>query len=235
VWSALVIGTFAPDFEYFLRLAPNDGYGHTLKGTFLLTLPLAFVVLWMFHALVKAPVVELLPEGVRRRIPPNGFRFGGASRFAMIVTSILVGISTHLVWDSFTHSNTWIYRRWDALHLRIKMPGLGEMPLYKIFQHGSTAFGMGILFIWLLWWYRATEPHAVTHRRFSLTQRLIVVVGILSLAFIVAVARATIAAGLPAINGARVRFAGIWVTTLIALIWWQLVLYGLWRGRVQET
>jgi len=87
----------------------------------------------------------------------------------------------------------------------------------------------------LLWWYRATEPHTVTDSRFSLSQRLMIVVGILSLAFIAAVARATVAAGLPATNGVRARFAGLWVTTLIALIWWQLVLYGLWRGRVQET
>jgi Domain of unknown function (DUF4184) len=43
VFSGLLVGTFAPDFEYFLRLSPDDGFGHTLLGTFVLTLPLALL------------------------------------------------------------------------------------------------------------------------------------------------------------------------------------------------
>jgi|HubBroStandDraft_1064217.scaffolds.fasta_scaffold451974_2 hypothetical protein len=39
VWSGLVIGTFAPDLEYFVRFSPNDGYGHTLVGALVLSLP----------------------------------------------------------------------------------------------------------------------------------------------------------------------------------------------------
>jgi hypothetical protein len=58
VFSGLLVGTFAPDFEYFLRLSPDDGFGHTLLGTFVLTLPLALLVLWLFHTFVKLPVVR---------------------------------------------------------------------------------------------------------------------------------------------------------------------------------
>jgi Domain of unknown function (DUF4184) len=48
VFSGLLVGAFAPDFEYFLRCSPDDGFGHTLLGTFVLTLPLALLVLWLF-------------------------------------------------------------------------------------------------------------------------------------------------------------------------------------------
>jgi hypothetical protein len=118
VWSALVVGTFAPDFEYFLRFAPDDGYGHTVPGTFVLTLPLAILTLWLFHAFVERPLIELLPDAVRRRLPNNlnKFRFAGPPRFAMIVLSVLAGIATHLMWDSFrirTRGPTsWLY--WGA-------------------------------------------------------------------------------------------------------------------------
>lgn len=238
VWSALVIGTLAPDFEYFLRLAPDDGYGHTLPGTFLLTVPVSLVVLWLFHAVVKAPVVELLPGGVRSRLANEvgEFHFGGASKFVMIVVSILVGVGTHVLWDSFTHPNTWLYRRWPSLHAPIRIPVLGATPIYKLLQHGSTLFGIGVLSIWLLVWYRRTNPRSeATRNGISGSQRFIVVAGIISGAFAGAVVRATVPLGLPTSHRAQTRFAGLWVATLIALLWWQLVLYGVWRERVQRN
>src|ERR1700733_2396374 len=84
--SALVVGTFAPDLEYFARLSPGDGYGHTWPGTFLLTLPLALLTLWIFHVFVKQPVVAILPEGFQRRLAPylGRFRFGRVARFGWI-------------------------------------------------------------------------------------------------------------------------------------------------------
>ena len=103
--SALLIGTFAPDFEYFLRFSAHDRFGHTLFGSFVLTLPLALVVLWLFHNFAKVPVIRLLPNQLQMRLANHlgKFRFGGWRRFALIVASVLVGIATHLLWDSFTH------------------------------------------------------------------------------------------------------------------------------------
>lgn len=103
VFSGLLIGSFAPDFEYFLRLAPDDGFGHTLLGVFVLTLPLALLVLWLFHDFVKLPLARLLPDAIQCRLTGHleEFRFRGTGRFTLIVGSILLGIATHLVWDSF--------------------------------------------------------------------------------------------------------------------------------------
>ena len=79
--SALLVGTFAPDFEYFLRLAPDDRFGHTLLGTFVLTLPVALLVLWLFHRYVKLPLATLLPDAIQRRLASHldEFRFRGAA------------------------------------------------------------------------------------------------------------------------------------------------------------
>lgn len=98
VWSALIVGTIAPDLEYFVRLAPDDGYGHTLAGSLLLSLPLAILTLWLFHAFVKAPLIELLPEGIQRRLVNHHdeFQFRGAARFVWILASVLLGMATHL-------------------------------------------------------------------------------------------------------------------------------------------
>ena len=53
VFSAVIVGSMAPDFEYFLRLAPQGRYFHSLPGLFLCTLPVAFAVLWLFHRSAK--------------------------------------------------------------------------------------------------------------------------------------------------------------------------------------
>jgi hypothetical protein len=76
VFSGLLVGTFAPDFEYFLRLSPDGGFGHTVLGTFVLTLPLALLVLWLFHTFVKLPVARLLPDAIQRRLASHLDEFG---------------------------------------------------------------------------------------------------------------------------------------------------------------
>jgi len=238
VWSALLIGTLAPDFEYFLRLAPDNRYGYTLRGTFLLTLPVSLAVLWLFHNVVKAPAAELLPERIGSRLVNElgKFRFGGASKFAMIVVSILVGVSTHLVWDSFTHANTWLSRRWPVLRAPVEIPILGPTPMYKLLQHGSTAFGVSILSIWVLMWYRKTEPQPeALGKGVSRRQGLIVIAAIISAGFAGAVIRAIVGLGLPTRHVVRAQFVGLWVSTLIALLWWQLVLYGAWRKSLKRS
>src|SRR5271157_1443718 len=87
VWPALVIGTFAPDLQYFIWISDEDRSGHHFPGVFLLALPLALLLLWVFERIVKGPVIELLPSRVHRRLQdkvgPMSFR--GWARFGSIV------------------------------------------------------------------------------------------------------------------------------------------------------
>jgi Domain of unknown function (DUF4184) len=227
--SALVIGTFAPDFEYLLRLSPSGRYGHTLAGSFALTLPLALLVLWIFHALVKRPAAMLLPEAVRRRLQTDlgEFRFGGAARFLLIIASILLGIATHLLWDSFTHTTTWPYRHWQILRQLFTLPVLGPIPLYKILQHGSTIAGIGIIFIWLARWYSITKPSAPAEKSLSPHRKAAVVAVMASVALVGAIVRALVGIGMPTGHFAFNHFVAQAVVTALALVWWQLLAYGL--------
>jgi hypothetical protein len=226
--SALVIGTFAPDFEYLLRFSARGRFGHTLAGSFILTLPLALLVLWIFHALVKRPTVALLPEPIQRRLQDHldEFRFGGAARFLLIIASILLGIATHLLWDSFTHSATWPYQHWSVLRQPFTLPIVGPIPLYKILQHGSTIAGMGILSAWLVRWYRTTQPSAQLRKQLSSRRRAGVITVVTTVALVGAVVRAVSEAGVPTGHSAFNKFVVQAVVTAMALVWWQLVAYG---------
>lgn len=234
VTSGLLVGTFAPDFEYFLRLAPDDGFGHTLLGTFVLTLPLALLVLWLFHAFVKLPLARLLPDSIQRRLKNHlgKFRFRGAARFSLIVGSILLGIATHLAWDSFTHPNTWIDHHWPLLSQRLDVPIVGPIPFYKVFQHGSTIIGVAVLSIWLVVRYRNTKPsdHVLSNAA-SPTRKIAIGAVVIFVALVGAIIRALVGIGVPSDNISGKRFVGLLVVTAVALLWWQLVAYGVFSSR----
>jgi hypothetical protein len=227
--SALVIGTFAPDFEYLLRFSPHGRFGHTLVGSFILTLPLALLVLWIFHAFVKQPTVMLLPEGIQRRLQDHldGFRFGGAANFVLIIASILLGIATHLLWDSFTHSTTWPYRHWSVLRQQFALPIIGPIPLYKILQHGSTIAGIGILSAWLVHWYYTAPSSAQLKESLSSRRKAAVIAVVTTVALVGAMARAIAGMGVPTGHSTLNKFLAQATVTAMALAWWQLVAYGL--------
>jgi hypothetical protein len=229
VWSGLVVGTMAPDFEYFFRMSLNDRYGHTLTGTFFLTLPLALLTLWLFHTFVKLPLVSFLPAGVQRRLTPQlgEFRFGGAPRFALIVVSLLVGIATHLAWDSFTHSDTWAYRTWRVLREPVRVVFLGSRPIYRVLQHGSTVLGIGALLIWSVLWYRNTKASAaVPTSLIPPSANGLLLASLSVIAFAGGIVRAFAEVGVPGGSFGRRQFVGLFVVTAISLLWWQFVLYG---------
>lgn len=237
VTSALVIGTFAPDFEYLLRLSPSGRFGHTLLGSLVFTLPLALVVLWIFHAFVKRQAAMLLPEAVQHRLQDHldEFRFGGVARFILIIASILLGIATHLLWDSFTHSTAWPYHHWLLLRRSFTLPIVGNLPLYKLLQHGSTVFGLAALSIWLAHWYRTTEPCGPLTKTLSPRRKATVIAVVVTVALIGALARSLV--GIEMTNGRFVfnKFVVQSVVTAMALVWWQLVAYGLaFRAVVRE-
>src|ERR1017187_4359786 len=137
VWPALVIGTFAPDLQYFI---------------------------WISERCVKGPAIELLPDNLQRRLQDKiqPLSFWGRRRFASIVIWIAVGIATHVLWDSFTHYSSWIGERWSFLHQTVQLPFHHHPMVYKLLQHGSTVFGILALAAWFMAWYRRTVPQQNT-------------------------------------------------------------------------
>jgi hypothetical protein len=228
--SALLIGTFAPDLEYFIRLQSGGGWGHSLSGALALDLPAGLATLWLFHRLVKVPLVYLLPDSVRARLTNQliPFQFGPARRFLNVALSILIGIATHLVWDGFTHETYWIVRRVPFLLTPTKLPLLGWSPICGHLQTLSSVGGLLILGVWCFYWYKHTPPdkHIPANPFPRRHRRVIVVIG---------VTVATAAGILRAWLGADPHFAVFiaydpmsqMIVTFGALIWWQLAMWGL--------
>lgn len=178
IWPALVIGTFAPDFEYFLCLSDEDRMGHHLPGLLTLTLPLALLAFWLFESYIRGPVEELLPSGLQRRLPnvPRRSFFTRWDRFAAVVMWIVVGTATHVVWDWFTHSNTWIWENWDFLRQFVAVPFHAPLMMVKLVQYASSLLGLVVLIVWFAFWYYSTVPaRAVTMTGLRIRRQITIV------------------------------------------------------------
>lgn len=160
VMSALVIGCIVPDTPYFLFLIAHGFQGHTLLGIFDFDLPVGLAELWLYHAFIRQPLTLFLPVGVRQRLGDDGGRFSflPPARFAMIVLSLLIGIATHLLWDSICHRGTWPYHHWAFLRSNVPLPVVGDLAVYKVMEYASSVFGLVVIAIWVWQWYRDTKP-----------------------------------------------------------------------------
>ncbi|MDD3927156.1 MAG: DUF4184 family protein [bacterium] len=166
--SALVIGSMAPDFPYFIHLSTRDHSGHTVSGIFLLCIPYGLLALWLFHNLLKFPLLLLLPISHQARLAPiaGGFRFGPGRNLTLIILSLLLGAVSHVVWDSFTHNRGMMVQQITLLQLPVLQTPWGVIRVFKLLQHGSTLAGGALLAYWYARWFRQApvEPAHLPER-----------------------------------------------------------------------
>ena len=143
--TALVAGSLAPDFEYFLKMQEGAIHSHTWPGLLYFDLPVTIVLCFLFHLVVKFNLIGNMPLWIQAKFQETlrvDFVGWVKQRPVSFVLSCLIGASTHLIWDSFTHQDgyfvnaLWFYD--DAI-----VPFRGaRYPLWYALQHFSTYIGM---------------------------------------------------------------------------------------------
>ena len=142
--TALVFGSMAPDFEYFLRGYPMGSFGHTLPGQFLFCLPLTLLAYWLVTRVIAGPLAAHLPDVGHFHLRDYAALAAQPRRRAywlVVAASALAGSATHVVWDSFTHEHSPVVQATGVL--RVALFYLGEIPItgHRLLQHGSTVVG----------------------------------------------------------------------------------------------
>ncbi|MET9799911.1 DUF4184 family protein [Streptomyces sp. NPDC006368] len=153
VASALVAGSFAPDMTYFADTALPGAmrFGDVTHGVVgVVTVDVAIAALlvgvWL---MVREPLVALLPEHRQGRVlalvrgrPWRERRL--AALAAWFYVSAVIGATTHVVWDAFTHLDRWGMK---------VLPVLGEVvagfPMYLYAQYGGSAVALVVL-VWFV-------------------------------------------------------------------------------------
>lgn len=159
VFSALVVGTMSPDFEYIIMHGFGRAGSHTLPGLFYFCLPAGLILLYLYHYLWLPVIIDHCPKPVRLRLVASNrtpFRFGPLPHFMNIVFSLLLGAALHLGVDLLSHGHGESVKMFPWLLQ--KVPGL-PMLHWWAFLHGlGSVLGLGILGVALLVWYQRTVP-----------------------------------------------------------------------------
>jgi hypothetical protein len=153
----LILGALIPDLPYYLpgslgRFMPGN---HTLAGSVTVDLLAAYVALVLIF-LLREPLTALL--SVRARwlclAALKSFR-ERRLEWAWAVPAIVLGVWSHLMWDSFTHSDGWLVRRVAALSAPVTIGPYNGL-LCHVLQYVSSAFGLAVMAIW---YWRLRVPH----------------------------------------------------------------------------
>ncbi|MEE1754971.1 DUF4184 family protein [Streptomyces sp. SP18CS02] len=151
VASALVAGSFSPDMTYFAdSLVPGAmGFGdvtHGVGGVLTVDAAITFVMVavWL---MVREPLVALLPGRWRGRVHTllRGRPWRDRRPVALAAwgyASAVLGATTHVVWDLFTHPG-----RWGTQVLPVLGEVVGGFPLYLHAQYGGSALAL-VALVW---------------------------------------------------------------------------------------
>ncbi|KDR95114.1 protein of unknown function [Peptoclostridium litorale DSM 5388] len=151
-FSAAVVGTMAPDFEYFIHFRPFQTVGHTILGQFYFNLPLIFMAAFIFHNLIKEAVISNLPSPYCERyafLKYGRWKIDSLRSPIVFCYSALFGAFTHIFWDGFTHSTGFFVESIELLSNSKTMLGR-SIPVYKLMQHGSTLMGFFLIAAYII-------------------------------------------------------------------------------------
>ncbi|PKM95642.1 MAG: DUF4184 domain-containing protein [Firmicutes bacterium HGW-Firmicutes-1] len=158
-FTALIIGSMAPDFEYFIHFKPYQMYGHTLLGQLFYNMPLVIIIAFIYHYILKESIIINLPNPYStyyNYLIKKRWTIFSKRAFIMFVYSALIGMFTHLIWDSFTHIEGYFVTKIVILSKSITLINY-KIPIYKILQHGSTVIGLTII-VFCLWKIKEINP-----------------------------------------------------------------------------
>ncbi|WP_342442841.1 DUF4184 family protein [Lysinibacillus sp. FSL K6-0057] len=179
-FSALVLGSMAPDFEYFFRGRPIGAIGHSVTGFFILNLPLIILIYTLYRAFIHQHLVNHLPLFLQDTTIQKTSK---SKLFNVIVFgySALFGMLTHVIWDSFTHRNGYMVSQLAILSEIMPLFSL-QIPVYKYLQHGSTFIGLMLIISYV--YFRTNNQPKETLQTIHTTQKFCFWMQILGLAFL---------------------------------------------------
>lgn len=166
--TGLIIGSITPDFEYFIRMKVQSNYSHTLYGIFWFDLPLAILLSFLFHNIVRNTLFFNSPDILKSRVLLfTSFNWNTyfKENCIIVLISIIIGIVSHLFWDSFTHNHSYFTEHIFTLKKNISILG-NEIPIWKITQHLSTLTGAIVIVMSFLKLPKNTIHQSVINKKY---------------------------------------------------------------------
>ncbi|MCX6122781.1 MAG: DUF4184 family protein [Ignavibacteriales bacterium] len=149
--TCLVIGSMAPDFDYLFRTQIGTLISHSPNGIIRYCIPVTLGAACVWHFIIKSSLASALPRSLALKYSDwltNSWEYKSLFRLFIILFSAFVGIITHLVWDSFTHSSGYFVQNISFLTERTF---IYQIPIFKLLQYGCGILGaVTVLFVVIL-------------------------------------------------------------------------------------
>lgn len=150
--TGLIVGSLIPDFEYFIRMRDVSRYSHTLVGLFWFDVPVALLACFIYHQIARDPLFNNLPFFLKKRVFVYK-KFQWIEYFKknwiVVLLSIIVGASSHLLWDDFTHETKFFVQRQPDLSELMRVGNI-NLAGYRFLQLISSVVGGLIVIITIL-------------------------------------------------------------------------------------
>jgi len=152
--AALAIGSMIPDLWAFMPGAPAYSDSHSWTRGPISGVVYGLIAFVLFRV-CRGPAIAFAPEHARRKLAPYAAHelHMGMRGWGSVVLSLVLGVWTHIFWDSFTHAGAlgtvWfpqLMTDWISVWGR---PWRG----YKVLQLGSAAIGLPVLAWLIARWY----------------------------------------------------------------------------------
>jgi Domain of unknown function (DUF4184) len=170
--SAAIIGAMVPDFRVFFWHLPRFE-SHSASALLTFCLPLGLTCYWLFQYLIKAPIIEMLPDGAysrwQRFASPASLR--SARQWLLAAVGILGGALTHLVWDGFTHEGSRGVRMMPWLDDPVLDVGNHHYDGVRLLQDLSSIVGLFAVILIVLYGLRGGVAAAYQRRLINFRER----------------------------------------------------------------
>lgn len=224
--AALMIGSMAPDFAFFVptSLVTRD-FTHDFAGVLTFCWPVGLLLWLLFVKVLERPTIEILPSPWRERVP----RSSAVTPRALLLASIgvIVGGATHIALDAFTHGGTPVGNLFPVLNaVAFEFRGR-HVHVFGILQVLTSIVGLLALAYWFWNLRHAPPPKRRPRERFgylSARARILAALGIFGTSGIVALVSFVDAHGQPIegrvfrllING-MVAWALAWLAVAVTI------------------
>jgi hypothetical protein len=171
--SAAVIGAMVPDFRVFFPGIPRVDT-HSAMALLTFCLPIGLVTYWAFQYLIKAPIVEVLPDGPYARWQPFAAtaQIRSSRQWLLAAGGILAGALSHLIWDGFTHDGGRGVRMFPVLDDSIIDFGSRHLPAVYVMQDLGSLIGLGAVLIMICYGLRRGPQAALPNRLVRSRERI---------------------------------------------------------------
>ena len=146
--APLMVGAMVPDLPYFLPwgIARYVPVTHAFVHSFTIDLALGYALLASLVVLQR-PLTALLSARARALCLRALFPFHRPIEWALAAPAIALGVWTHLLWDSFTHTDGWMVHRVEVLSAPLVL-GPYHGTVCHALQYLSSVVGLCVLVLW---------------------------------------------------------------------------------------